>query len=317
VFAESEPERAVWGSDGQVVWPSGEPFYICGQSGVGKTTLAQQLVLARIGLLPERRLLGLPVAPDPRPVLYIAADRPRQAKRSLARMVSEDDAVVLNDQLRVWKGPLPFLLSSDPRLLAEFAQGLGAGTLVLDSLGNVATDLTSDETGGRVNLALQEVVAAGIEVLVLHHPRKAQTDNRKPSKLEDMYGSTWLGNGAGSVIFLYGSAGDPVVELIHVKQPVEEVGPFHIVHDHVRGRSRVEAPVDLVELMYDAGPPGVTVQAAARAIYAKQEPLPAEVEKARRQLDKLEAKGKALKIPPATANDSSRWVYNGPKGARP
>jgi hypothetical protein len=44
---------AVWGDpSGRVAWAEGEPLLIVGPEGVGKTTIAQQLVLARIGLRP-------------------------------------------------------------------------------------------------------------------------------------------------------------------------------------------------------------------------------------------------------------------------
>jgi hypothetical protein len=42
---------AIWGSGDDVLWASGEPLTICGPQGVGKTTLAQQLALARAGVL--------------------------------------------------------------------------------------------------------------------------------------------------------------------------------------------------------------------------------------------------------------------------
>ena len=40
---------AVWGSGGRVAWSAGEALLIVGPSGIGKTTLVQQLVL-RLGL---------------------------------------------------------------------------------------------------------------------------------------------------------------------------------------------------------------------------------------------------------------------------
>ena len=52
---------SLWGDGEQVLWPEGEAFYITGSPGVGKTTIAQQLVLTAIGLGPAR-FLGLPVA---------------------------------------------------------------------------------------------------------------------------------------------------------------------------------------------------------------------------------------------------------------
>jgi hypothetical protein len=84
-----------WGTGHRCLWARGEPFLIVGPDGVGKTTIALLLVLAMIGVkLPS--LLGLDVEPVER-VLYLACDRPSQAKRSMRRMVTEDDRARLDE----------------------------------------------------------------------------------------------------------------------------------------------------------------------------------------------------------------------------
>jgi replicative DNA helicase len=95
--------ESVWGSGHESLWAKGEPFLLCGPDGVGKTTIAQQLALALAGIV-DPSLLGLPVATVER-VLYIAADRPAQAFRSMRRMVTEDNREPLKDRLLIWRGP--------------------------------------------------------------------------------------------------------------------------------------------------------------------------------------------------------------------
>jgi hypothetical protein len=87
-FIQEQPAdvEAVWGSGGEVLWSPGEPMLLVGPQGVGKTTLAQRVALARIGLRPDP-VLGFLVQVTDEPVLYVAADRPAQAARSLRRMV--------------------------------------------------------------------------------------------------------------------------------------------------------------------------------------------------------------------------------------
>jgi KaiC/GvpD/RAD55 family RecA-like ATPase len=206
-----------------VAWASGESVFLVGPAGVGKTTLAQQLTLARAGLRTD--VLGFPVVPDGRRVLYVAADRPQQAQRSFARMVSEADRETLTERLRVWRGPLEADLGARPHILLELCEKHDAGTVVLDSLKDVALELSKDETGSRVNNALQLTVAEGVDVVVLHHQRKATSAGTKPTTLSDVYGSTWLTAGAGSVILLWGEAGWPIVELSHLKQPAGDDRP--------------------------------------------------------------------------------------------
>ena len=286
-FALDAPDEvpSLWGEGQAVAWAAGEPLLLVGPQGVGKTTLGQRLALARAEVGPTD-LLGMCVEPDERPVLYIAADRPRQAARSLHRMVSEDDRGKLAERLVVWPGPLPFDLALEPERLAEFAAGYGVGTVIIDSLKDVARDLSKDETGSRVNLAFQHTVAAGLELLVDHHQRKEGSDGKKPQRLDDVYGSTWITAGAGSVVLLWGEPGDPIVDLHHLKQPAEEIGPLKVLHDHERGMPSVYGGGDLYDLVAHAQG-GVTASEGARHLFGSTEPSPNEREKARRRLERL------------------------------
>jgi replicative DNA helicase len=284
---------AVWGgASGTVAWSKGEGLMLVGPEGVGKTTLVQQLVLARIGL--RSLMLGMHVEIDERPVLYIAADRARQAQRSFARMVTAADRDLLNERLRIWKGPLPFDLAGDPSRLTALARSEGVGTVVIDSLKDVALDLVKDEVGSRVNLAVQELVAADIEACVIHHQRKGR-DGQRPKKLEDVYGSRWLTAGMGSVLLVWGEPGDLVVDLNHLKQPSEEIGPLQLLHDHGKGRTTIYDEIDLLALAEAAGAEGLLVFDAAGAMFRTDQPDKNEIEKARRRLDRLADQGQLEK----------------------
>jgi len=210
-------------------------------------------------------------------------------------MVGEPDRAAL-EYLSVWRGPLPFDLALQPEALTEFAREHEAGTVVIDSLKDVALDLKDDGTGGRVNLALQHLCAADIEVLVLHHQRKASSDNRAPRNLADVYGSTWLTAGAGSVVLLWGEPGDPLVELRHLKQPDVELGPLTLSHDHARGVTSVHEAPDLLGLVSRA-PDGLSAPEACRLVLDSSKPRPADVEKVRRKLERLVVQSLAEKVP--------------------
>lgn len=54
------------------------------------------------------------------------------------------------------------------------------------------------------NDAVQTCVANDVDVLSAHHSRKAPSEGYTKLSLDDVYGSTWLMAGAGSVIALDG-----------------------------------------------------------------------------------------------------------------
>ena len=285
--AELEP---VWGSGEDVLWASGEATFIVSPTGAGKTTVGVQLVSALIGI--DSELLGWPIQATTRPVLYLAMDRPRQIRRAMRRVFGEQHREALADRLKVREGPLPLDLGRVPEALVETALAAGAGTVILDSLKDAAVKLTDDEVGGNINRAIQLCVVAGIEVLVLHHQRKGQ-GGAKPTTLEDVYGSTWITAGAGSVILLWGAAGDLLVELSHLKQPAATVGPLTVEHDHEAGRTSVFRGVaDPLVVLRDSSS-GITALELARLMFEKAEPSDNQRKKAQRQLDRLVRDGHA------------------------
>jgi AAA domain len=293
---------ALWGSGPEVLWAAGEPLAICGPQGVGKTTVEQQLALKRAGIgSPD--FLGFPVTPAEGKVLYIAADRPRQIARSFRRMVTEADAQALGDRLIVWEGPLPFELVKHPEALAEWVLAADVVDVYIDSLKDIMSPLSSDEVGSAYNRAVGGVIAAGIEVAVVHHQRKANTENRKPTSLADVYGSVWITAGAGSVILLWGQPGDPLVELTHLKQPAEQVGPLDLEHDHDHGHTTRRERPDAWTLLHGATNGGITAKDAAAVIYAA--PTKADIEKVRRRFDRFVTDGHAVMIPATQVTEPS------------
>lgn len=295
-FALNDTEaRPLWGVPGEVVWAEGEPMLLVGPVGIGKTTLLHRLVLARCGCV-QPKVLGLPVEATDKPVLLVAADRPRQARRSLRRMVEEADRTRLDRSLIVWEGPPGFDIAREPERFAAQVADLRVGTVVIDSLKDVAARLSEDETGSGLTRAFGLLAAAGIEVVAAHHHRKATEGNRQPRALDDVYGSTWIAAGAGTVALLWGKPGDPVVELSLLKYADGEIGPFSVEIDHTTGRLRVvdDEHRDPLALLR-AAPRGLTPRDLARSLYGSEDPTKAETERARRRLDRLVTHGKAHK----------------------
>lgn len=286
-------EPAIWGGVDAIAWAPGEATGLVGPDGVGKTSLVHRLAFGLAGI--EGKLLGLPVTPAEGRVLLVAADRPKQAARSMWRMLPElesRDHGKLREAMLVWRGPLPFDLVKTPGELASWATGFGASHVLLDSLGFVATRLTEDETGSAIAHAFMAASVAGLEVFWTGHPRKASGENKKPNTISDVYGSRWITAASGSILSLWASPGDPVVELRQLKSPSGEVGPFLVELDHEKGTISVLEGTDLLGHLR-ASPAGLSRKEAGRLMEGASDR--AREVKAGRHLDKLVARGLAFR----------------------
>lgn len=269
---------SIWGEEDRILWSSGEPALLVADDGVGKTTVAQQLMFRSIGI-DEPELLGLEIQVTEKGVLYIAADRPVQAERSGQRMVNEEHREILAERLTVHRGVPDFDLAQNPETLVRLAAKHGRDRVIIESLSDVVLGLSDDEVGSGVKRTFQLCVQDGIDLFVEHHPRKL--NDKKPT-LDSVYGSRHIRSGAGSVLFLVGKSGDPFPRLMQLKKPAEEVGPLDLVFDHTSGTVRVSG--DLLSMVM-AAPDGLTAKAAALALFGSDDR--SSVEKARRKLERL------------------------------
>lgn len=313
-FIHDQPDQvpAIWGIGDEVLWSAGEPLMITGPTGVGKTTLAAQIVAGRIGLLDN--VLGYPVALTSSRVLYLAMDRPAQIARALGRLLRAYPRDLLDERLVFWPGPSVSDVVREPGVLLEHARAAGADTILVDSLKDLAPKLSDDDVGFAVNRAHQLCVRDGVEVATLHHNRKAGAGGQgKPNTLSDVYGSMHLTAGMGSVVGLWGAAGDPVVELSHLKQPAAEVGPLKVEHDHGAGRSSVSQGFDFLDALRFS--PRTPTELAQRA-HGTDKPTDAQVAKARRKVERLVRDGLAIKVDGPSKGGATASGKGGATGAR-
>ncbi|MGY1641051.1 AAA family ATPase [Geodermatophilus sp. SYSU D00703] len=141
---------AVWGDGDDVLWARGEALMLVGGPGVGKTTVAGQLVRGRLGLAAD--VLGLPVRPGRRRVLYLAMDRPQQIARGLRRLFTAEERHQLDERLSVWVGPPPADLAQSTDTLLDLARAANADTVVIDSLKDAALGLTVTQAASLHNV---------------------------------------------------------------------------------------------------------------------------------------------------------------------
>jgi replicative DNA helicase len=187
-------------------------------------------------------------------------------------------------------------LEKEPWVLAEMAEHHGADTIIVDSIKDAIRKVSDDECGNAYNRARQAALAEGFQLLELHHNRKGQAGAAREENIDAIYGSGWLVNGAGSVFGLFGDPGDPVVRMRHLKQSSGDLGSFDVRHDFDRGLSAIDGATDPLLLMRNS-PDGISPQELAWALHGKAgAPARNDIEKARRKLDGLVAKGLAVKV---------------------
>jgi hypothetical protein len=293
IFDAEDDDEPIWGDAERVAWAPGESCMIYSPPGVGKSTLAGLLVRARLGL--QSAVLGMPVRADERRVLYLAADRPRQIARAMRRQFTEAEKPALDERLRVWRGPLVDDLAAHPTLLLELAREAGAGTLVVDSIKDVAARLSEDEGGRSFNVARQHCLAEGVEVLELHHARKAPGEGRRSLSLDDVYGSTWLVAGAGSVLGLIGEATDTIVELRGMRVPRGDVGPLKVAIDRTAGTMRAEHAPTALEALHGQG--ALLAKQVAQIQHGRDDVTRAEESRTRRELEAFAKAGRVERMP--------------------
>jgi replicative DNA helicase len=98
-----------------------------------------------------------------------------------------------------------------------------------------------------------------------------------------------------------------LLELRHLKQPAEEIGPWTIVVDHATGALAVHDATNVAALL-GLNPGGLTAKAAASTLFATESPRESQIEKARRKLEALVTEGVARRIDPDAPTEAVRYV---------
>ncbi len=220
--------RMVMGRDyDKILWADREPIMIVADTGQGKTTFIDNVLATSIGLLPD--LAGFQVRQFHR-ILYLAMDRPEQARHSLARFIHEDEVARWNEKVVVPQDSPPFTLNQTHLWLAEAAEAADCDCIITDCLVNITNGMSEDEEGAKINEAHQEVCRRGIQLMIAHHPRKrtaADHKMRAPYTLDDIYGSKFIPGGCGSVLFFHSwedqLGNTSTFKVDHIKSPAGRV----------------------------------------------------------------------------------------------
>lgn len=301
IFDLPDHIEALWGEDEEILWARGEPLMIYGPTGIGKTTLAGNLVLSLIGIR-DTDLLHYPVtplAPD-KTVLYVAADRPRQAMRSLKRMVNPQHRTILDQRLVIEHNRQIWAPQADHQLIWRACQQARAGVVLLDSTKDVADGPLKDEPAAKAFMdAIQVCIANDVDVLMLHHPRKGARDSTgQEESIDGVYGSTWLTAGSGSVLLVDGEPGFGTITIQQLKAPATFVEKMNVVVTYDTGHLERANRVDLADMLQRFYPEAAEVKLIAAFLTGKNtdDLTRGEIQKARREANKLVEYGLAVKL---------------------
>ncbi len=302
-----------WGTGYESLWAVGEPLMIYGPTGVGKTTLAGRLLLSLIGVDPPE-VLGWPTTPlpDDQNILYIAADRPRQAMRSLRRMVNKQDAPTLHKRLRIEHQRQLWAAAETPNMLYEAAQQTSATIIILDSGKDIAAGPLKEETAAKGLMdAIQVCISNEVDILLLHHPRKMNQDNaNKKLDIDDVYGSAWLTAGSGSVLLVAGKPGEGVFQLHQLKAPSTFINSVDCYVDYYTGSLTKRTIRNLQAWIEESDRPISTRQATAFMTGETEEnvdPRGAPYKKIEREIKFLENEGTIHLV----GKSPNRWQFRG------
>lgn len=244
-LTEPSSSRAVVGVGQQILWADEEPLLVVADTGSGKSTIQQNILRASIGLIPS--VLGMP-ARHFKSALYIAADRPKQIRYSLKRMVSEDTADTWDQFVYIHDGPLPFPINEKPESLLPFVKELSEKldrppfeAVVIDSLKDIVSEMDDNTPGIMINQALQSLCQNRIQLSCCVHPRKMGSgkDKERNPTLDDVGGNKNIVNGAGSVFYI-GAPDDLGYQLLtHLKMPAEKIEGLSMLIDKPSGNISV------------------------------------------------------------------------------
>jgi replicative DNA helicase len=111
-----------------------------------------------------------------------------------------------------------------------------------------------------------------------------------------VYGSAWITAGAGSVVLLWGEPGALTQELIHLKHPVDPLGPFMVDIDNHAGTMEISKGWNALAYLAMRGETGASVAEAAHAEHNRDVEKGGKLWKqTERKLNGLVASGKARK----------------------
>ena len=210
---------------------------LSGPSGVGKTQVSLAAAAAMIlgkPFLNQETVGGLKIGffsleMGLVPLKYFLTQQ--------AKGYSPEELEMLEENFRLFPLGQPLYLNqlTEQARIEEVVEREGLDGIIIDSLGSTSTDELSQEGPTKVLMDWNDRLRqkTGAFTWFIHHQRKATSDNRKPKKLSDVYGSQYITARASTVMCLWPTSQDNTKEVIPLKVRLAEAPKeFRIVRDN-------------------------------------------------------------------------------------
>jgi hypothetical protein len=176
---------------------------IYSQPGMGKTRFSMDL---GVHLASGTDYIHWTI-PEKKRVLFLSLEmNDYELQLFFKEMVTEKEAAEISDNLIFYAEGVPLDLdkSGGQDTLYQLVREFRPDVIMIDSLGAaVSTDVSANQ---EVKLFFKFIAKLrkdfGVAIWLIHHGRKATSDNKNPSSLSDMYGSVYIGAEATTVFCL-------------------------------------------------------------------------------------------------------------------
>lgn len=200
-----------------------------GKSGVGKTQvslrMAMNLVLgtAWLGFKVERKFKILFLS------LEMAHEEIKEFIIEMSNGLTDEQHKELNENLIIIpRGePLAFDKPAGQAIVNDLLDRYKPDGLMVDSAGSAISGDISAEGPVKAAMEYNDQIRQkyGCFTWWIHHQRKGQAENKKPTKLEDVYGNQYIYNRATSVVVLW--PGKDLIEVTELKKRLAALAPTY------------------------------------------------------------------------------------------